>query len=138
MSEQHTNYRNSDDFDTEGLVRRLSSVLQDHTGDTLAGVASYADAEYEVVYRDDDLSGEYSGEDIIDILENIQLETLSTSLYEGYHDQSLHATVRIYDRLTTIAVPAGESTGVVIALHNDEGQDLYALLSLIEEELSAH
>jgi Mg2+ and Co2+ transporter CorA len=111
---------------------RITSTLRSGFGDSVAGVASFDKESHEVLYQDDDLPSEYTSETITELLEHIQLELLNTSLYETYHDQTHHATVRFYDDVVTVAAPVTTTDGVVVALHRDSADDIAEVVDRIE------
>lgn len=114
------------------IAASLESILKDDLGETLVGLASYEDGEYDVLYRDEAASAQYAASDIRAILEHIQLEAIGTSVYEEHHGEPLHATVRVYDTLVTIAVPVEETTGFVVVVRNDGSHDPYSIIEIIE------
>ncbi|MFC6974826.1 hypothetical protein ACFQL1_09255 [Halomicroarcula sp. GCM10025709] len=88
--------------------------------------------EYDVLYRDEAASSQYTASDIRSILEHIQLEAIGTAVYEEYHGEPLHATVRVYDTLVTIAVPVEETIGLVVVVRNDGSYDLHSIIETVE------
>lgn len=113
-------------------ARELESTLAADFGEALVGLATFENAEYDVVYRDETASSQYTDADIRGILENIQLETVGAPVYEDYHGQTLRATVRVYDALTTVAVPVTDTTGLVVVLQNDSTHDPYTAIDTVE------
>ncbi|WP_123619652.1 hypothetical protein ABSL23_00200 (plasmid) [Halobacterium sp. NMX12-1] len=114
------------------IAESLESTLMADLGETLVGLASYEDGEYDVLYRDEAASSQYAASDIRAILEHIQLEAIGTAVYEEYHGESLHATVRVYDTLVTITVPVEETTGLVVVVRNDDKHDPYSIIETVE------
>ena len=124
--------QHSTDRSLGDIVASLESTLKDDLGETLVGLASYEDGEYDVVYRDEAASAQYTASDIRAILEHIQLEAIGTSVYEEYHGEQLHATVRVYDTLVTIVVPVRETTGLVVVVRNDAAHNPYSIIETVE------
>lgn len=124
--------RHSNDRSLADAARTLESTLKDNLGETLVGLASYEDGEYDVVYRDEAASSQYAASDIRAILEHIQLEAIGTSVYEEYHGEPLHATVRVYDTLVTVAVPVEETTGLVVVVRSDGSHNPYSVIEMVE------
>ena len=114
------------------IAGSLESTLKADLGETLVGLASYEDGEYDVLYRDEAASSQYAASDIRAILGHIQLEAIGTAVYEEYHGESLHATVRVYDTLVTITVPVAETTGLVVVVRNDDTHDPYSIIETVE------
>ena len=114
------------------IAGSLESTLKADLGETLVGLASYEDGEYDVLYRDEAASSQYAASDIRTILEHIQLEAIGTAVYEEYHGESLRATVRVYDTLVTITVPVQETTGLVVVVRNDGTHDPYSIIETVE------
>ncbi|WP_115864180.1 hypothetical protein [Halorussus litoreus] len=114
------------------IAESLESTLKADLGETLVGLASYEGGEYDVLYRDEAASSQYAASDIRAILEHIQLEAIGTAVYEEYHGESLHATVRVYDTLVTITVPVEETTGLVVVVRNDDTHDPYSIIETVE------
>lgn len=122
----------SNDSSLADIAHTLESTLKDKLGKTLVGLASYEDGEYEVVYRDETTTSQYDVSDIRAILEHIQLEAIGTSVYEDYHGEQLHATIRVYDTLTTVAVPVEGTTGVVVVVRNEGTHSPYSVIEMVE------
>ncbi|MFC3478751.1 hypothetical protein [Halobacterium litoreum] len=118
---------------SEELADGIADGLRDAYGDAVVGVGSFEDGDPSVVYRDDALSAAYEPAAIRDILENIQLESLGHTAYEEYHDQPLHATVRVYGSVVTFVVPFSETAGVVAAVRRDRSPGVYDVLDTVEE-----
>ncbi|NIC00704.1 hypothetical protein [Halobacterium sp. R2-5] len=124
--------RHSNDRSLAAVAGPLESSLKNDLGETLVGLASYEDGEYDVVYRDEAASAQYTASDIRAILEHIQLEAIGTSVYEDYHGEPLRATVRVYDTLATVVVPVEETTGFVVVVRNDGSHDPYSIVGTVE------
>lgn len=82
---------------------------------SVLGVGAYSQDNYAVIYRDVDQTSKYTADEITDILEQAQLESVGLPTLEELHDSSLRASIRIYDTINVIVVPAGQYEGVVIA-----------------------
>jgi len=113
------------------IARRLEATLTADLGETLIGLATYEDGAYDVVYRDEEASSQYSESDVRAILDHIQLEAIGTSVYEDHHGEPLHATVRVYETLVTVAVPVEETTGFVVVVRNDGSHDPYSVIETV-------
>ncbi|QLH76641.1 hypothetical protein HZS55_04695 [Halosimplex rubrum] len=123
--------RLSEDRPLGDIAGSLESTLKADLGETLVGLASYEDGEYDVLYRDEAASSQYSASDIRTILKHIQLEAIGTAVYEESHGEPLHATVRVYDTLVTIAVPVEGTTGLVVVVRNDGSHDPYSAIETV-------
>ncbi|GAA0276160.1 hypothetical protein [Halobacterium noricense] len=124
--------RLSGDRSLGDIASSLKSTLKADLGETLVGLASYEDGGYDVLYRDEAASAQYASSDIQAILEHIQLEAIGTPVYEEYHGESLHATVRVYDTLGTITVPVEETAGLVVVVRNDGTHNPYSIIETAE------
>lgn len=122
----------ADNRSLRDIAESLESTLKADLGGTLVGLASYEDGEYDVLYRDEAASSQYTASDIRAILEHIQLEAIGTAVYEEYHGEPLHATVRVYETLVTIAAPVGETAGFVVVVRNDGTHDPYSIIETVE------
>lgn len=118
------------------VAQGLESTLAADLGETLVGIAAFEDDEYDVVYRDDAVASQYADSDVRAILENIQLDAIGAAAYEDHHGQALHATVRVYDTLSTVTVPVTETAGLVVVLRNDGAHDPYAVVETVENAAS--
>jgi hypothetical protein len=114
------------------VASSLEPTLKRRLGESLVGLASYEDGEYDVLYLDEAASSQYATSDIRAILEHIQLEAIGTPVYEEFHGEPLHGTIRLYDTLVTIAVPVGETTGLVVVVRNEGSHDPYAIVETVE------
>ena len=59
------------------------------------------------------------------------MEVIGTAVYDEYHGESLHATVRMYDTLVTITVPVKETTGLVVVVRNAGTHDPYSITETV-------
>gem|GEM_PF-2410737 len=118
------------------VAEGLESTLAENLGETLVGIATFDDDEYDVVYRDDAVSAQYSDSDVRAILEHIQLDAIGAAAYEDHHGQSLDATVRVYDTLVTVSVPVTEAAGVVVVLRADGSHDPYSVVEAVQRAAS--
>lgn len=82
---------------------------------SVVGIGVYSHDGRTVIYRDVDQTGGYSAEEITDILEQAQLESLGLSALEELHDAPLRASIRLYDTINVIIVPTDQDEGVVFA-----------------------
>lgn len=123
----------ADDRSLGDIAGSLESILKADLGETLVGLASYEDGEYNVLYRDEESSSQYAASDIQAILNHIQLDGIGIAVYEDHHEESLHATIRVYDTLVTITVPVDETTGIVVVVRNDGTHDPYSIIEAVEK-----
>jgi hypothetical protein len=113
-------------------ARELEPTLTDTVGESLVGIAVYENGEYSVPYRDSATSAQYTTADITAILEHIQLEGIGIRAYEEYHEQSLRATVRVYEDVVTVVVPVTETAGLVVVLRSDAEHDPYDVIHTVQ------
>lgn len=82
---------------------------------SVLGIGLYSQDNLKIIYRDVDQTSKYTMEEITEILEQAQLESVGHSVLEELHDSILHASIRMYDSINVIVVPAGQYEGLVIA-----------------------
>lgn len=85
---------------------------------SVVGIGVYSQDNNKIIYRDVDQTSRYTAEEITGILKQAQLESVGLPALEELHDSSLRASIRMYDTINVIVVPAGQHEGVVIAHRN--------------------
>lgn len=107
-------------MDTDWL-RPLIEALQRDADGSLLGVGYYEETDYEMVHARTDLDERYPPEKIDEIARDMVLEGLADDHHERllYDFGDLSATIRSFDRGTTVHVPFGNQCGLGFGLDDD-------------------
>jgi hypothetical protein len=116
----------------EALAAQVRDALQTALPDGLVGVSYYDEDGVGHVYRSEWASEKYDPEQVDEVVRDIQLEALGYGSLEARQDQSLHATVRVYDDMLDVALPISQSSGVAFALDRDADYDLRDAIRVAE------
>lgn len=101
----------------EDVAERVRSTLEETVGrEEMVGVSYYDEGEIGHVFRSEWAEEKYEPEQVDEIVRDLQLESLSHGFHEEVQEESLNATVRIYDEMLDIAVPTNETEGILVGL----------------------
>jgi hypothetical protein len=116
----------------EELAEAVRDALQTRLPGGLVGVSYYDEDGVGHVYRSEWAGEKYDPEQVDEVVRDIQLEALGYGSLEARQDQSLHATVRVYDDMLDVALPVSQSSGVAFALDRDADYDLREAVRVAE------
>lgn len=108
----------------EKLAAEVRDTLQAELSGGLVGVSYYDEDGVGHVFRSEWADEKYDPEQVDDVVRDIQLGALGYGSLEARQDQSLHATVRVYDDMLDVALPISQASGVAFALDRDADYDL--------------
>lgn len=120
----------------EQLAERLRDELKAEIDAGLLGVSYYEDEDVGHVFRSEWATEKYDPEQVDEIVRDIQLEALGYGSLKARQEESLHATVRIYEEMLDVAMPITETSGVVFALDRDGDYDLRELVRVADEYIA--
>lgn len=115
----------------DDAAHHVASALQDEYPDSLYAVGWYDASRGErtgAVYISE--AFEELGGRAPQVLGEALFDSLGRDLYERLHDEPLYCTTRVYDSLIDIDIPVSESSGIVIAIDPDAGNELMTILEL--------
>lgn len=120
----------------EQLAEQAESILKEEVGvEVMIGVSYYDEEGIGHVFRSDWAEEKYDPEQVNEIVEELRFEALNHVVHEERQEETLHATVRIYDEMLDVAVPTNGTRGVAFALDLDGDFSIRELVSVVEENL---
>lgn len=99
------------------FATELHEVLNSLVGEDLRALGYYMPDDFRAIYRCEEMREEYTENEVEEILKNALLDTISQPAYEDLHDESLRATIRLFEEKTDITITIGENSGVIFALN---------------------
>lgn len=104
----------------EQVAKAVSERLREQIGEAnMVGVSYYTAEGVGHVYRSEWAETKYDPAQVDQIVDDLRLEAIGHLALEQRQEQSLHATVRIYDNMLDAAIPVKETEGVAFALTKD-------------------
>lgn len=120
----------------EKLAEQTADKLRDEIGaDNLVGVSYYGRDGVGHVFRSDWAEDKYDPEQVDAIVDELRLEALGHCIYEQRQEQSLHATIRVYDDMLDVAVPVTETEGIAFALDIEGDYSIRSAVECAEEAI---
>lgn len=114
----------------EGVLERVREEFD--TG-ALVGVSYYTNEEVGHVYRSEWAEEKYEPEEVDAIVDDLRLASIGHGAQEQLQAEPLRATIRVYDDVLDIAVPANEVRGVAVALDTEGDYHIREIISVVEE-----
>lgn len=104
----------------EPPVSSLVQFLQEEINDNLRSVIHYDKDGYEVVYIQDDVAAEYTGDEIEKVIQDLGMEAFSKPLQESlYAHGELRCTMRWFEDGIELNFLVSDSEGVAIGLSGE-------------------
>ncbi|MCD2198646.1 hypothetical protein LPA44_01835 [Halobacterium sp. KA-4] len=116
----------------EQLAAQVRDALQAELPGGLIGVSYFDENGVGHVFRSEWAGEKYDPEQVDEVVRDIQLEALGYGSLEARQDQSLHATVRVYEDMLDVALPISQSSGIAFALDRDANYDLREAIHVAE------
>jgi hypothetical protein len=116
----------------EQLAAQVRDALQAELPGGLIGVSYFDENGVGHVFRSEWGGEKYDPEQVDEVVRDIQLEALGYGSLEARQDQSLHATVRVYEDMLDVALPISQSSGIAFALDRDAEYDLREAIHVAE------
>ncbi|MCD2201879.1 hypothetical protein [Halobacterium sp. KA-6] len=117
----------------EQLAVQVRDALQAELPGGLIGVSYFDENGVGHVFRSEWAGEKYDPEQVDEVVRDIQLEALGYGSLEDRQDQSLHATVRVYEDMLDVALPISQSSGIAFALDRDADYDLREAIHVAED-----
>lgn len=121
----------------EELAERIAEILEAKAGESLVGVSYHTREEVGHVYRSEWGEEKYTEEQVDQIVDELRLESIGYPVHEKRQEESLNATVRIYDEMLDIAIPVNDVEAILFALKRGGDYTLLDLIENVEAEIEA-
>ncbi|AUV84469.1 hypothetical protein C2R22_23265 (plasmid) [Salinigranum rubrum] len=109
-------------------AQELVTFLQHELGPQLRSVAYYEENEREILYARDDVTEQYTDEQIEQIFQDLFFETWGRFQQETlYAHGNLNSIVRCFDDAVEMHFPLGELSGVAVAVDPEAVPELYSI-----------